>query len=98
MGMLRDGDTESARIVAALALTRIGDARGVYACSAPRSSTTAGTCRPCAHGFTSSTPKAGLSPPRSSETETDACSRSPLTSSGLNDASQRRPPHRPSAG
>ena len=31
MGMLRGGDTESARIVAALALTRIGDARGVYA-------------------------------------------------------------------
>ncbi len=31
MGMLRDSDTESARIVAALALTRIGDARGVYA-------------------------------------------------------------------
>lgn len=31
MSMLRDSDTESARIVAALALTRIGDARGVYA-------------------------------------------------------------------
>jgi hypothetical protein len=31
MGMLREGKTESARIVAALALSRIGDARGVYA-------------------------------------------------------------------
>jgi HEAT repeat protein len=31
MGMLRSDDSESSRIVAALALTRIGDARGVYA-------------------------------------------------------------------
>jgi hypothetical protein len=31
MSMLRNGDSESSRIVAALALTRIGDARGVYA-------------------------------------------------------------------
>ncbi len=31
MRMLREGETESARIVAALALCRIGDNRGVYA-------------------------------------------------------------------
>ena len=31
MRMLRDSDTESERIVAALALCRIGDGRGVYA-------------------------------------------------------------------
>ncbi len=31
MAMLRNDDTESSRILAALALTRIGDARGVYA-------------------------------------------------------------------
>jgi hypothetical protein len=31
MEMLRDGETESSRIVAALALCRIGDLRGVYA-------------------------------------------------------------------
>jgi hypothetical protein len=31
MAILRDSDKESSRIVAALALTRIGDARGVYA-------------------------------------------------------------------
>jgi hypothetical protein len=31
MAMLRDDASESSRIVAALALTRIGDARGVYA-------------------------------------------------------------------
>ncbi len=31
MAMLRNDDKESSRIVAALALTRIGDARGVYA-------------------------------------------------------------------
>jgi len=31
MAMLRNDDMESSRIVAALALTRIGDARGVYA-------------------------------------------------------------------
>jgi len=31
MAMLRNGESESSRIVAALALTRIGDARGVFA-------------------------------------------------------------------
>jgi hypothetical protein len=31
MAMLKGGDSESSRIVAALALTRIGEARGVYA-------------------------------------------------------------------
>lgn len=31
MKMLREGDTESSRIMAALALCRIGDGRGVYA-------------------------------------------------------------------
>jgi hypothetical protein len=31
MALLRNGESESSRIVAALALTRIGDARGVYA-------------------------------------------------------------------
>jgi len=31
MAMLHNGETESSRIIAALALTRIGDARGIFA-------------------------------------------------------------------